>query len=203
MRKQPVRRRQAYRKTGGRCDGGRVPSQPSTGQPSRARHWPGRAQDPAMRHRARPRQCVLRSGFFRCRSCGEIAALMRNGSSGRLWSSLRFDGGLALQQHGPRTVRAAMTQWHGSAPLASERSGKCTWSAGFAHWRFRLCAELYWVESPSEPMGPFVSTCPTSCLVNGLSGSGRASPLRGLGRNSANAPIFRRALARSLHRETK
>lgn len=50
---------------------------------------------------------------------------------------------------------------------------------------------------------PCIITCPTCCLVHGLSRGGRASPLRGLGRNGAGAAIFRRVLRHPLHREAK
>lgn len=53
------------------------------------------------------------------------------------------------------------------------------------------------------PQCPRTRSCTTCRLVNGLSGGGRASPLRGLGRNGAPATIFRRALVRPLHREAK
>jgi hypothetical protein len=49
----------------------------------------------------------------------------------------------------------------------------------------------------------FASRLPFGCLFNGLSGGGRASPLRGLGRNSTATAIFRRTLTRPLHREAK
>jgi hypothetical protein len=49
---------------------------------------------------------------------------------------------------------------------------------GLAPWRMVPCISLC------------TQTCPTCCLVNGLSGGGRASPLRGLGRNGAGCAYF-------------